>query len=1161
MKPTPVPGPKLRKRSVWRTMGKIATAIVAAPIVLFAALYMVLLVTPIPLPFLGTQVRNVVIGSLPAGSQLELGDMALALEGFVWPVIQFKPVTYTDQKTGGQVSMDALEVGFSPLRALVGQPGATVTIVGPHLQVNQDIFGPRLAKFEYVDDDQGGRTVRVIEGKDAFPEVNIAPDGVNVKGVLPDPSLKMRSDNDWLVYNLEAAGSGIAGIVEQAKLGNFSRLIVRDGTLDMNDALYGVFRTFKDITLDIAPTADAKSAGGKFSADFGGTVMHGILERVEGPNGTARLQASITNLDLGAFVPNINDPAAMGGIVGASAVSIDVGYDAATNTLTDGLFRVDMTGTDLKIGEQYFPIATSIAQVEWDPQLGQFTMDETQVTVGDNTAFIKGVFRLGLDTQYGPTVSMAVTGRDISIASDLGKPEVPFSEMSFSGWSAPLYGAVGIDQFEIKKPDGAQIASTGRIDMLRQGPGFQMTVAGDGITADDLKRIWPSFLAADTRDWFVKNITGGKLKNSSMRYNFPVGSIDPNAKDKPMPPGAMSIDIVGEGVTLKLTDTMAPITVEGETRLTMRDSDVTISADGADIQTPKGQLSLANVAFVIGSERPEEAIYEISGDLSGDVPAIIAFAEQQQPEALKSAKLPVDLTALTGNLTLSLVSTIVTDKKTNQTKSLDYAINGVLQDFGSSAPLQGHAIGNGQLSFVASQAGYKVSGKAQIDGMDADVVVDGKLGAGAPPPPELLVSATVGADELKKFGVDASEFLSGDVKMVARMMADGSMQVALDLEKAGLSIKDLGINKSPGVAGSAQAAIRQNGDEIDVSQIDVAFGDVRLAGSVEVDAKKGLKSAQFSDFGLSPGDSAQIALTPVDGGGYRVRLTGEQLDLKPMFKRFFSLTGDSTGGPQATAVNQTIVVDADLKRALGFFKTTALNVNLELALKGADLQNVSLQANLGGNRSVSVTTNPSPNGKTMLVAFNDLGTLLRLLGIYPNVEGGAGTLVVATNTDEKVDVGQFSLKDFAFVNEQNVAQILGNHQESKAMISRSGKLAFKSGEVDFVRRSDRVEITDAVLAGTTVGGTARGFIYTDKRQYDITGTYVPLFGLNNAFAKLLGPFAGRDGEGLFGVTFAIRGDLDKPQFKINPMSALVPGAFRRMFEYRAKEIPRTDQAD
>ena len=87
-------------------------------------MYAVLLITPIPLPFVSSQVRNLVLNSMPSGSRLELGDMALALEGFVWPVIQFKPVTYTDVKTGGTVSMDALHVGFSPLRALVGQPGA-----------------------------------------------------------------------------------------------------------------------------------------------------------------------------------------------------------------------------------------------------------------------------------------------------------------------------------------------------------------------------------------------------------------------------------------------------------------------------------------------------------------------------------------------------------------------------------------------------------------------------------------------------------------------------------------------------------------------------------------------------------------------------------------------------------------------------------------------------------------------------------------------------------------------------------------------------------------------------------------------------------------------------------------------------------------------------
>ena len=194
-----------------------------------------------------------------------------------------------------------------------------------------------------------------------------------------------------------------------------------------------------------------------------------------------------------------------------------------------------------------------------------------------------------------------------------------------------------------------------------------------------------------------------------------------------------------------------------------------------------------------------------------------------------------------------------------------------------------------------------------------------------------------------------------------------------------------------------------------------------------------------------------------------------------------------------------------------------------------------------------MTSNPTPDGRVLSVAFNDLGTVLRLMGVYPNVEGGEGTLVMETVTSEKADHGQFILRNFAIVDEENVAQILGNHQQSRQMISRQNKLAFRSGQIDFIRRADRVEISDAVLAGDTVGGSARGFIYTDSRRYDITGTYVPLFGLNNVMGRLLGPLAGREGEGLFGVTFAVRGPLDKPDFKVNPLSALAPGAFRRMF--------------
>ncbi|MBN9346533.1 MAG: hypothetical protein J0I48_10105, partial [Devosia sp.] len=128
MKPTPPPGQTVRKRSVARTLSLAAAWLFGIPLTLAAALYVVLLIHPIPLPFISTQVRNLVIASMPPGTQLELGEMALALEGYAWPVIQFSPVTFRDTANGGRVEMDALEVGFSPFRAVIGQPGATVTV-------------------------------------------------------------------------------------------------------------------------------------------------------------------------------------------------------------------------------------------------------------------------------------------------------------------------------------------------------------------------------------------------------------------------------------------------------------------------------------------------------------------------------------------------------------------------------------------------------------------------------------------------------------------------------------------------------------------------------------------------------------------------------------------------------------------------------------------------------------------------------------------------------------------------------------------------------------------------------------------------------------------------------------------------------------------------
>ena len=51
------------------------------------------------------------------------------------------------------------------------------------------------------------------------------------------------------------------------------------------------------------------------------------------------------------------------------------------------------------------------------------------------------------------------------------------------------------------------------------------------------------------------------------------------------------------------------------------------------------------------------------------------------------------------------------------------------------------------------------------------------------------------------------------------------------------------------------------------------------------------------------------------------------------------------------------------------------------------------------------------------------------------------------------------------------------------------------------------------------------------------------------------PFFGRahigylPGEGVVGITFAIKGRLDEPQVLVNPMSVMTPGIFRQIFEF------------
>ncbi len=1143
--------PPQRGRSRLRRAAKIGVWAIGIPCAILLVLYLILLITPVRLPFTGPAIRGLVQSFLPETAELEMGDLALALERGIWPVLRFEPVQYYDRKSGARVAMEALEIGFSPARALFGQPGTTIAVVAPHIQLVQDLYGPRATSFRFPPVEQGELPVlQIMEGEDAFPGVDMSPSGIAFQ---PGDAPPMRSDNDWLVYNLESGEVAIEELIEQTTLGRFSHLRVRDGKIEIADPVYGLFRQFDKATLDIGPVPGETRVEGNFSALIGGRLVTGSVERSLDDDGTRRLQADVINLDFAAFLPFMDDKDSLAAMRGAGALSIDVTFGADDGKLIGGDFKIDLTGIDLRLGTDYFPVASSILDVSWHPAEGRFELSEGAIQLGQSSARVAGTFAMGLDPKFGPTIGMSIKARDVSIRPhDLPAPETPFEHVEFVGWSAPLYGAVGIERLVARKGD-AVVETAGRFDLLQAGLGLDMTIAGSGVSADDVKRLWPYIMGGESRDWFVANVTDGRVKTGRLHFNFPVGSMSIGAEVKPIPKDSMKIEIVGEGVAIKPTDAMPPIVIAGDTIFRLDDASISVAGGGGAIETEAGTIAVNNPALIMDNSVPGESIVEISGNLDAPIPALLSLVREQQPDALSSVELPIKLESLAGNIDLDLVATIALgDESTDRLMQIDYVATGAVADFASSEPIQGRRIGNGQLAFTASQVGYQLGGTAEIDGMEAEISIEGTPTTD----PVFRLASTIAVADLAAMGFDASQFLSGQVRFIAEPMVDNAIAMAIDLEQAGLTIRDLGISKSRGTPGTLNAIVRPDGDVTHLEDIALAFGNVRINGKLDFHARDGLVSADFDSFALSSGDSASVSVAPMENG-YSVRIRGRQLDLKPVLGRFFSLEGGS-GGLQSTQFSAPIALDVELDRAIGYYATTAFNLDLDLLLRGTQLSRATLSAQFGEGNAVSITTNPAPNGRSLVMAFNDAGTILRLLGVYSQLAGGSGSLVMTTNRAADFETGQLIMRDFALVDEENVIQVLGNHSDSRAAIAARNRLDFKAGQLDFIRRSDRVEVTDAVLAGDVVGGTLRGFIYTDRSQYDLTGTYVPLFGLNNIFSQipvfgaLLG---GRDGEGLVGVTFAVRGPLSQPQFLVNPLSILAPGFLRELFEFRSRELP------
>jgi hypothetical protein len=194
-------------------------------------------------------------------------------------------------------------------------------------------------------------------------------------------------------------------------------------------------------------------------------------------------------------------------------------------------------------------------------------------------------------------------------------------------------------------------------------------------------------------------------------------------------------------------------------------------------------------------------------------------------------------------------------------------------------------------------------------------------------------------------------------------------------------------------------------------------------------------------------------------------------------------------------------------------------------------------------------------GQVILLQSEDAGATLRFVDLYRRMVGGQLTFQITGGDGPQA--GNVVIDGFALRNEPALKSIVSQQLPSNRGDERANTTPINPNEVDFVklkadfvRTASRLEFRDAVIWGMQVGFTLGGWIDYGRDRTDISGTFVPAYGINNMFSQvpvvglILG--GGRN-EGLFAANFKVSGPASSPTLTVNPFSMVAPGFLRKFF--------------
>lgn len=774
---------------------------------------------------------------------------------------------------------------------------------------------------------------------------------------------------------------------------------------------------------------------------------------------------------------------------------------------------------------------------------GKVEIDRLLVQTGSNSLEFNGAFGPRPPTAGGGDAPVyryeLVSTKTIVQPSDSPEPPLDF-QAQVEGTLDPATRIASADRIVVKSGQG-EVLGTAKVEMAKGlAPGVALALSVRDMQVADAKQLWPWFAAGKARTWVLDHLFGGKVDEASIEFRVLPGRL---GNGVPLSSEEISGRFAVEDTRFDTFGKLPPIRdANGVVEVHGYDVDVTLSSgtvylpSGRTVAGKNGTLSFKQ------SNRPP-VIGKLDIDVEGEAAAVAEFASFEPINALRF--LPLEPGDLSGQVSGNVIADIPLQKGVDP-KTLQWIVDLDYTDLSIAKPFSGQTLtdADGHLTVEPVQA--TLSAKGLLNGIPATIAMVEPLRPDGPKR-DRKIELTLDDAARNKLAPGLDSLVSGPIKL--QVDDDGGVRnIAADLTDAKLDIPWAGWSKGAGIAATAEFAMQNTDKGTRLSGFELTGNSFSIAGDMTLSGGQ-LASARLDRVRLNRDDEVKVAIDR-SGKGYRIGITGSGFDARPVIKTFLS----DSGGKGEAASRSSFSLDVDVDRVTGFNGETLSGMKLKSS--GSQL---SLTAASASGGAVSFSNGADGGRKQLQLQAADAGAVLRFLDLYKNMQGGTMKVVLAGSGDGGMS-GQVDTRNFSIVNEPRLASILstppaGSDRSLSDAVRKeidASSVVFERGYAQISRGDGYLRLANGVVRGPQIGATFQGTLYDERGQMDMTGTFMPAYGLNRLFSELplVGQLLGNGRDrGLIGVTFKLDGDAKSPRLQVNPLSVMAPGIFRQIFEF------------